>query len=81
MELYKEYEITIKKLFQNEDRVIATILQEALDGGSGKDLNIYSTLAWASGNLKSRLPSTAEVLFQFVQTFKYGVKKKSNGRS
>ena len=70
MVLYNEYEQTVKKLFSDHDEAIAKILKNALKNGAGKDQNIFSALAWASGNMGSKFPKTSEVLFEFVQVMK-----------
>ncbi|MDY7037909.1 MAG: hypothetical protein SV375_17325 [Thermodesulfobacteriota bacterium] len=67
MDLYKEYEDTIKKIFEPQDLIIATLLREALCKNGCTDLR--SSLARASGILMNKLPLVSEVLFEFLNKF------------
>ncbi len=70
MDLYTEYETCIRKLFREEDKTIAHLLETALLSPYHED--IYMALAWSSGNLRGKFPETGKVLFKLVKKFEYG---------
>jgi len=70
--LYRSYELAVKTILKPHDSSLADVLTAAIKHGTRADgrSDIFSVLAWASGNLEDKLPLTGNVLFQLVEKYK-----------